>query len=350
MAVVVAACSSTPAVTQLQASAAASPTTGAGSSGPTASASPQVPGTNAPAAASNAASSPGRIVFGRFQPSLNHFALFTMAIDGTDIRALLPGYGIGFSLPRWNWDGGLVAAVSGGTATSDPGTGLDVVDKSEDRGVETIILSDAVGHGHLREPGSPLRFLCAAWSHDDTLLACEGWAKSGTGQEGLYTLSSKNGSNVQRLTTAPSGIMDIPGDYSVDGRIAFVRATYSVLGLGEIWVANADGSDAHKLVDTLSTYRISWSHDGRWIVGERNGAIEIIDLQHLGADPTLVSVPDGTATEPRWSPDASRIVFVYTKSGSKLSQIATMAPDGSDMTLLTSGNIDVSPDWGTPGF
>ena len=115
-------------------------------------------------------------------------------------------------------------------------------------------------------------------------------------------------------------------------------------------MANADGSDAHKLTDTLSTYHISWSRDGRWIVGERNGALEVIDVQNLGADPTLIEIPGGRATEPRWSPDASRIVFTYTKTGSKTSQIATVTPGGTDLVLLTSGHVDRSPDWGFPGF
>src|SRR5262249_19514137 len=122
------------------------------------------------------------------------------------------------------------------------------------------------------------------------------------------------------------------------------------LGLGEIWLANADGSNAHKITDTLSTERISWSRDGRWIVGERSGVLEIFDLQNLTVDPARIELPDGKATELRYSPDGSRIRVGFTKTGSKTTSIQTIALDGSDRQTITTGERDASPDWGAPGF
>ena len=288
----------------------------------------------------------GRIVFTRLDPATGRHRLVTVAADGTGLELLLENYAIGFGLPRWNQTGLILAAVSGDKLDGVPMTASD-----EDRGFETILQSDRTSHRHLASATGAIRLVCSAWTPDGTHLACEGWSATGGGKEGIYTVSATDGSGLTRLTTPPPGIRDIPGDYSADGtKLVFVRATYAVLGLGQIWMANADGSDAHKLTDTLSTYHVSWSRDGRWIVGERNGALEVIDLEHLGADPLLIQVPNGTATEPRWSPDASRIVFTYTKTGSKTSQIATIAAGGTDLVLVTSGNVDRSPDWGFPGF
>jgi WD40-like Beta Propeller Repeat len=284
---------------------------------------------------------PGRIVFARFTPARNLYGLFTVNADGSDLKELLPGWTYALQLPRWSWQGDLILARA--TSTS------------------TIIPVDAAKHIHLYPSAGP-GILCAAWSPDGGTLACEGWSPKVPGREGVYTIPSSVGNldpftveairigAPKRLTTPPSGVHDVPGDYSNDGRIAFVRMSYAVLGLGEIWIANADGSNAHKITDTLSTKRISWSRDGRWIVGERDGVLELFDLQNLTVDPQRISLPGGKASEPRFAPDDSRIVFVFTKTGSKTTSIESIGLDGSDLQVITSGQLDVSPDWGAPGF
>jgi len=341
-AILIAACSAPSATAPATAA-----TTAEASAGASATSAPPVATT--PVATLNPSVAPsagGRIVFTRLDPSTGRHELFSVASDGSDLRSILHDYAIGFGLPRFDPAGTQLAAVSG-----DKGDGVPQNSGDEQRGFETIIQSDRTAHRHLQPPSTTIRLLCSAWSADGQRLACEGWATGGPGKEGLYTVRTADGGDLQRLTTPPSGIRDIPGDYSADGtKLVFVRATYAVLGLGQIWMCNADGSDAHKITDTLSTYRISWSRDGRWIVGERNGALEVIDLQNLGADPRLVEIPNGKATEPRWSPDGSRIVFVFTKKGTSKPQIATVNADGSGLVLVTSGAVDGSPDWGFPGF
>jgi hypothetical protein len=301
---------------------------------------------SAAASQSTGPTGPGRIVFVRFQPAVNHYSLFSVDPDGSNLEALLPGYAIGFSVPRWSWQGDRVAAQSGERCATC----------REDQdplgyGFETIVLNPPPSHFHIHLAPSPVSVSCAAWSPDASLLACEGWSTTKAGLEGVYTVSATDGGVLKRLTTSTGGIRDIPGDYSADGtRLAFVRASYAVLGLGQIWMANSDGSNAHKVTDTLTTYRISWSKDGRWIVGERDGVLEVFDLTNLTKDPLRITIPGGRATEPRVSPDGSRIVFVFTKTGSKTSSLESVGIDGSKIVQITSGEIDRSPDWGTPGF
>jgi len=263
--------------------------------------------------------------------------------DGSDVHPDIPRYAIGFALPRWSTAGSVVAAqsITAGCSCHDA--------DPRGFGFETIIQDPTGTHSHIYLASAGVSVSCTAWSPDDRLLACEGWSPTKVGLEGVYTVPAVGGA-LTRLTTAPSSVHDVPGDFAADGRIAFVRMTYAVLGLGEIWIANADGSNAHKITDTLSTNRISWSSDGRWIVGERDGVIEVFDLQDLSADPMRIQIPGGKASEPRFSPDATRIVYVFTKTGSKTTSIESIGRDGSDAVVLTSGEVDRSPDWGTPGF
>jgi WD40-like Beta Propeller Repeat len=284
---------------------------------------------------------PGRIVFARYKPARNISELYTVNPDGSGLRELLSNWTYAIQLPRWSWQGDLILAYGASTPT--------------------ILPTDAVHHIHLA-PSISLKLVCAAWSPDEKAVACEGWRPSKPGLEGVYTLPSETSAfdpyidehppaaSPTRLTTAAKGTHDVPGDYSADGRIVFVRTTYAVLGLGEIWVAKADGSEAQKLTDTLSTYRVAWSHDGRWIVGEREGVLELFDLTDLTKDPARITIAGGKATEPRFSPDGTRIVFVYTKTGAATTSIESVALDGSGVVQITSGEVDRSPDWGTPGF
>ncbi len=94
--------------------------------------------------------------------------------------------------------------------------------------------------------------------------------------------------------------------FSPDGkRIAFALAQGES---AQIWVANADGSDAKRLTDT----------------------------------------PYGINTSPTWSPDGKRIAFVSNRGGSP--QIYVMNADGSGPRRLTfQGNYNQTPDWSPRG-
>jgi WD40 repeat protein len=294
------------------------------------------------ASATAAAPSPvgaGRIVFSRLMKS-GFYELFTVDPDGSHLRELLPGWGYSLHVPRWSPQGDLLSAIA-----STP----------------TIVPNDAPHHLHLTTP-PPIALSCTAWDPDGRTILCQGLDRAVAGKEGVYRINADRAAldpfveevvdvaAPKRLTTPPKGVNDYPGDTGADGRIAFVRATYTVLGLGEIWVADDDGSNAHKLTDTLSEYRIDWSRDGRWIVGSRDGTIELFDLQNLSADPVRITLPGGKISEPRFSPDGSRLVYVFTRTGAKTSSIETIATDGSGRVVLTTGQLDKSPDWAAPGF
>ena len=312
-----------------------------GATGPAATETDGPSATPAASARGSAAPSPeasgsadGRIVFIKFDPDKGFYVIHTIRPDGSDSHDPLPQYPLGFGLVRWSADAQLIAAWS--TKTD---------------GFETIIPPDPNRHHHLYLSDPTLSLDCAAWSPDGQVLACEGWAPTERGREGIYTVRVADGGDLRRLTTTIDGIHDIPGDYSPDGtKLVFVRATRTPDLLGELWVCDADGSGARKLTDALSGYRVSWSPDGRWIAGSDAGDLLIFDLQHLSAEPLRITIPGGRSTSPRWSPDSRRLVFEYRPTKTTLTLVYSVDPDGLNFTQLTSGPDDESPDWGEPGF
>jgi Tol biopolymer transport system component len=88
---------------------------------------------------------------------------------------------------------------------------------------------------------------------------------------------------------------------------------------------------------------------GRIMAGhERND--QLMALYAIDPDGTdLVQLTDGDSAFPAWSPDGSRLAFTIVDSDQAW-QIATIAADGSDLQLLTSGaGVHEAPSWSPDG-
>jgi Tol biopolymer transport system component len=269
----------------------------------------------------------GRIAFASIVESVQHFDVFTIKPDGTDEVKLVHGK---HTLPRWSPDGSKVAMSSYWYGN-----------------FESTVNADGSNFVEYKNPDPTLTLECTAWSADATRLACEGWNPKKKGFEGVYTVSATTGQDLKRLTISHDGAHEVPGSYSPDGtQIAYVRTTYTVLHLGELWVCDADGSNARKITDTLVDYRVAWSPDGTRIVADDNKDLIVFNIQHLADAPIRISIPGAFPTAPRWAPDGSRVVFLLThKVGG--SDIYTMDLDGLDLQrVTTNGVMDGAPDWG----
>jgi TolB protein len=273
---------------------------------------------------------PGRIVFAQFQGTEDHNNVYTMNPDGSDVRLLLSGK---HAIPRWSPDGTKIAVTTSSYHSTQ---------------FETIVNADGSGAHDLVRADSSLALSCTAWSPDAATLACEGSNPDRAGREGVYTVSATNGGGLTRITTPSGGIHDIPGDFSPDGKqILFVRATYTPVLLGQIWMVNVDGTNARKITDTLTGYRVSWSPDGRFLAGSANGALLIFDLNDLTSEPRRILIPKGSAFDPRWARDGTRIVCSFIHTGALQSDIYSVRADGTDpVRLTTDPKTEQFADWG----
>lgn len=100
---------------------------------------------------------------------------------------------------------------------------------------------------------------------------------------------------------------------SPDGtQLAFTRDN-------QLWVANTDGSGARRIVASWSSPQFDWSPDGRWFVyatqdDDYNSDVWIAPLD--GSRPPFnLSRHPGRDSNPRWSPDGTRIAFVGNRDG-----------------------------------
>src|SRR6516165_8118614 len=127
--------------------------------------------------------------------------------DGSHANLLGPGTCCG----GWSPDGSKLA-VPYGTADGRIGP--------------AIVNADGTGYTPFPIADPTLNIGCGtgSWSPDGKRLACETWDDSNAARNGIYTISSADGSGLTRVTSNPLGGHDIPGSYSPDGkRIVFIR-------------------------------------------------------------------------------------------------------------------------------
>ncbi len=185
----------------------------------------------------------------------------------------------------------------------------------------------------------------------------------------VYVMDT-DGSNLIQLTDFSLGAQD-PA-WSPDGkRIAFASITD-----GGIYTMNADGSSLTQIVNKTvydaytGTSNIaanthpSWSPDGSLICYESYGdedsgtTVANANLYVVNSDGTGMNRLTNDLSyegQPSWSPDGSRIAFVYVKDegdGYSNYHIYVMNADGSNWVQLTDRNLTVNnqdPAWSPDG-
>ena len=191
----------------------------------------QVIGTETPGGVAPIAVANGRIAYVTDSRRCDDCHVFTIEPDGSG-RVRLTDLAIGG--PEWSPDG----------------TRLIFPAIAEDGRVTTATIeADGTGFAVFEIPDPTLNVACWSWSPDGNRLACESWDDTQPDRGGLYTVSSTDGQDLERLTTNPYGGGDFPGDFSPDGaRYVFPRENPQRRnGNVAVFVVNADGSGATRL-------------------------------------------------------------------------------------------------------
>jgi dipeptidyl aminopeptidase/acylaminoacyl peptidase len=166
-----------------------------------------------------------------------------------------------------------------------------------------------------------------AWSPANNKIAF--WRNTNANQQEIFTCGTAGGSPTQL-------------------GIVFTR---QVLGQGQIFVMNANGSNAHNVTPPSmagrSSFRPAWSPDGTEILcaSTAGNSTSLIVFPLSGADVFIqvVSVSSGILSAPCWSPDGKKIAYMQNVSGSD--QIWVANEDGTQAHVISSGSQDDTPGW-----
>ena len=285
----------------------------------------------------------GQIAFARFDPALGDSVFYTINPDGSQEHLVLP---FAAECPHWSPDGTLIATCG------DP-----------NGGTTRLINPDTGAFRSLPEPDRTLPLACAVWSPDGKRLACEFFTDpADPRRNGIYTVRSSDGYGLTRMTVNHGG-HDAPGDYSPDGhRFVFARNNAHGDPVG-LFVTNVNGTGLRQITPpgTLLSSFGNWSPQGNKIVFSRHvsrsvhSSLWIVHANGTGLRELHIrgvdcggrnDDPNGIACfGPAWSPDGTKIVFGLDSAAGR--NIYTINANGSDLTQVSHGGADDSPDWGT---
>jgi len=166
------------------------------------------------------------------------------------------------------------------------------------------------------------------------------------GLDGIYVMHA-DGSTV-RLLSNTLGATDWMPTFSPDGtKIAFASNRFA--DLMAIYLMNPDGSGQTRITDnTFSSYRPSWSPDGKHIV---YASFETGELFVMNADGSLQTrLTAGPSGHPSWSPSGKVIAFGGQEGANSVSEINVVNVDGSGRRQLTHhGQMNNKPSWSPDG-
>jgi hypothetical protein len=144
------------------------------------------------------------------------------------------------------------------------------------------------------------------------------------GVRGVY-VADADGTNAHRISG--DGFASVPS-WSPDGRrVAFVRAEPSAPKVWNLWVADADGSDLRRLTHHRvgQAWGGSWFPDGARIAYSVETRLTILDLTTGRTRVAESPVPGRLVRTPAVSPDGNRIVFQVHHDGTWLMDVRTGA-------------------------
>lgn len=198
-------------------------------------------------------------------------------------------------------------------------------------------------------------------------LAYQSLTSRGEFEDGIFLVRT-DGSDDHQIVAELPGRQTHP-DFSRDGkRLAFAQLT-SEESAGQVYVADADGTNARRLPPCslpkcAGHGEPSWSPDGRHLavstdIDPRPGqpparfGIAIIDLA-TGTERTLVdnTFEAGQDHFARWSPDGRRLVFWRGRErpGGVQAAVFVVGVDGTGLRQLTPwGVLAGDPDWSPDG-
>jgi Tol biopolymer transport system component len=294
--------------------------------------------TASPASSARPRDTNGKILISRADNSVTgQEQIYTVDPDGTDLSLLANDAEAG----QWSHDGSRIALFNR-ILDFDTGSVTSL-------NLETLYPDMFLG--------------CAIWSPDDARLACEGFGLTDPTLNGIYTVRSSDGGDLQRVTSNPGGD-DCASDYSPNGkRLVFTRESETVLAL---FTVKLDGSGLRQLTPSGMDFNFcnaSWSPQGNeivfsprlpnadyrrtiWVIHANGSGLRQIAIPGCGG---LLSSPTSVSCfNPSWSPDGTKIVFARLPADGQR-DIYTVNADGSGLFRVTNTPEieEMGVDWGT---
>jgi dipeptidyl aminopeptidase/acylaminoacyl peptidase len=268
------------------------------------------------AASSRDVRSDQQIAFGRFDPDIGGFALWTTSADGASERRITAGQAY---FPAWS-----------------PDRSHLLFDFPDDQGDEQIARINRDGSGFKQLTDLPGGSEVADYSPNGRRIVFDRWdPEQATFYTSLWVMRA-DGSRAHPLFGSGSTTFDVEPEYSPDGsRIVFGRIDPATDPQEEaLFVVRADGSQPHQITPyEVGAEHPRWSPDGRSIIYDIEAGVPADGLYLVG--------PDGRAAhrifqsrtlvgfKPDFSRNGRRILFGCAVVAQQQEDLCVMRADGT---------------------
>lgn len=327
--------------------------------------------TSAASALATPPGSNGRITFMQFDEN-GQFQVFVANPDMSHQVQITPGTSDGW-FPGWSPDGSRIVFASH-QSDPDPEDAVEIMDVYTMRpdGSDVRKLTDSLGYSG-----------AASWSPDGSWIVYSADRADYPGAQGIYIIPSDGSAPPRRITSLPSSsFWQELARFSPDGsQIVFTeyRGGHVLRNhrdgnlVGEqsaLFTVRPDGSGLRQITAWgIHASDADWSPDGKRLVFGAQpthigniGDVMISDadgghLRDLTQDHGFTGCCNANAVwyeesiNPAWSPDGSKVIFLYARYTAEdgfVAGLKTMNPDGSGRAFIGSDPVEGhQPDWGT---
>ena len=186
--------------------------------------------------------------------------------------------------------------------------------------------------------------LTPAWSSDGTKIA---FSSSRSGDPEIW-VANANGGDLHRLTTFRGPDVAPVWNPRTNSQLAWVSGRTK---LPQIYVMDQDGANIQRMTDSGYAVSPSWAPNGGLLAFSWNrkygpgdpGGQDIYVFEIASMHWLQVTHESGSNDYPSWAPDGRHIVFQRTVG--KFAQIWTMLADGTDQHQLTRTGDNSMPNW-----
>ena len=260
--------------------------------------------------------------------------LYLAKLDGSDSRRLATLGGPAF-WPRWSPDGKVLR--------------FTVTDSKTDAQSLWEVAVDGTGL-HPLLPGwskSPAE-CCGNWTPDGNYFVFQSERVVGTNS--LWAIRERNGF-LRKPNSEPTPLTIGPNDISSpvpsrDGKKIF---TIQGSAQGELVRYDANSQQFVPYISGISARRLDFSKDGQWVTYTNYSDTSLWRSKVDGTERLQLTSPSMSVLQPQWSPDGKRIAFGGAMPGKQF-HIYIVSEDGGMLEEVTHGEYDeVLPCWSHDG-
>jgi TolB protein len=183
-----------------------------------------------------------------------------------------------------------------------------------------------------------------AWSGDGSKLA---FSSSRSGDPEIW-VADASGSNLHRVTTFKGPDVSPTWNPRTNSQLAWVSGR---TGLPQIYTMDQDGSNVQRMTDGGYAISPSWAPNGQFLTfswnrkyGPGDPGGQDIYLMDIASKRWLqITHESGSNDFPSWAPDGRHIVFERSIGGH--TEIWTMLADGTEQHQLTHAGNNFMPNW-----